>query len=118
MLTTLGMWTLALGLTLAEEFISARRTTAFTGPQRPYPMPYITEGGQTGVAYPTEAYPPEQEHHNRRRAWQAVRWGGLFEIVLCLDIWFISRDYWLAIPIVVGAMLGAWIAVRRQREMP
>lgn len=43
----------------------------------------------------------------------SVGWGVLFEAILLVDTTLLIGDRWLALPILVGAGLGIWLAVRR-----
>ncbi len=47
-----------------------------------------------------------------KRRGAAVGYGVLFEALLLADIWFLVSDRWLAIPILIGAAVGTWWAVR------
>lgn len=43
----------------------------------------------------------------------SVLWGVLFEAILLVDTTLLIGDRWLALPILAGAALGIWLAVRR-----
>lgn len=48
-----------------------------------------------------------------RRPVAGANWSALFEFTLLVDVWFLMTDYWLAIPIVLGAWIGAYTSIRR-----
>jgi hypothetical protein len=44
-----------------------------------------------------------------------ANYSALFELVLCIDVWFLVTDYWLGIPIVVGAWIGGYHSIKREK---
>lgn len=52
-----------------------------------------------------------------KRGWRAVLLAGAFEFLLCVDVWLLADNpYWVAVPIVLAAMLGTWLALRNPRS--
>jgi len=43
----------------------------------------------------------------------AANWEAVFEAVLLLDIYLITNDYWLGIPICIGAWIGMYFSLKK-----
>lgn len=77
----------------------------------------------TDIATPADASPPAWQALPPRGAWLAALSGATLLFPLALPVFFISRaghvaSPWLAVPVaaLAGAVIGAWVAVRRHRR--
>jgi uncharacterized membrane protein YfcA len=56
----------------------------------------------------------EKQAIEDRQAVRAATWSTIFEALLLIDIWLVVHEVWVAVPILIGAWLGTWIAVKRR----
>lgn len=49
---------------------------------------------------------------SERRRWHAANWCALFDALLVLDMVLIVADPWLAVPMIAGSWVGAWVSLK------